>query len=65
MSDRLNAIAGLIRTRVLADIGSDHGSLLVSLLQSKRIKYAIAIENKRSPFENSVRALVGRQGEAR
>lgn len=65
MSDRLKAIASLIRTRVLADVGSDHGSLLISLLKSKRIEYAIAIENKQNPFENSVRALAGLQGEAR
>ncbi len=62
---RLNAVAQQIRCATHADIGSDHASLLVALLNTGRIEHAIAIENKRRPFENSVRALEGMSAEVR
>lgn len=65
MDERLLAVASQIEAKVHADIGSDHANLLVWLLQDKAIDYGIAIENKRSPFENSVRALDGMVGDAR
>lgn len=54
---RLQTVASQIRSATHVDIGSDHGGLLVSLLQSGRIDRGIAIENKRQPYENSCRAL--------
>jgi tRNA (adenine22-N1)-methyltransferase len=65
LDDRLIAVAQQIRSSTHADIGSDHGSLLVELLRSERIKLGIAIENKQLPFENSVRALRGLRAEVR
>ncbi len=62
---RLNVVAEQIRCATHADIGSDHASLLVALLHDGRIKRAIAIENKRRPFDNSVRALEGLCAEVR
>ena len=62
---RLSAVAAQIRSATHADIGSDHARLLVALLETGRINYAIAIENKRLPFDNSVRALSDRAAEVR
>ncbi len=57
LDDRLVAVAQQIRSGTHADIGSDHGSLLVRLLERGKVEYGIAIENKRLPYENSARAL--------
>ncbi len=62
---RLIAVTQQIRSKTHADIGSDHGGLLVSLLNSGRIEYGIAIENNRQPFQNSIRALTGLAAEVR
>ena len=62
---RLKTVAKQIRSDVHADIGSDHGHLLVALLRSGRIRHGIAIENKRKPLQNSQHALVGLDAEAR
>ena len=62
LDERLLAVAQMIQDvqpRVHADIGSDHGHLLSSLLRSGTIEYGIAIENKAKPFQNSVRTLKG------
>jgi tRNA (adenine22-N1)-methyltransferase len=65
LDDRLIAVAKQIRSNVHADIGSDHGSLLVALFESGRIESGIAIENKQMPFENSARALRGLSADVR
>ena len=65
LDDRLAAVAAQIRADTHADIGSDHGSLLVELLGCRRIQFGIAIENKQLPYENSVRALRGLNAEVR
>jgi tRNA (adenine22-N1)-methyltransferase len=62
---RLAAVAAQISSTTHADIGSDHARLLVALLETGRIEQAIAIENNRLPFENSVRALNGLAAEVR
>jgi len=63
--DRLTSVAEQIRSKTHVDIGSDHGSLLVALLNSGRVEFGIAIENKRQPFRNSARALTGLPAEVR
>ena len=65
MNRRLDEIAELIRATCLVDVGSDHGLLIVKLLNAGRIDRGIAIENKRVPFENSIRAMEGKRGEVR
>lgn len=65
LDDRLKAVAKLIRSDVHADIGSDHGYLLKSLLSAGRIKRGIAIENKKQPFANSKATLDGLSAEPR
>jgi tRNA (adenine22-N1)-methyltransferase len=65
LDDRLKAVAGQIRSRVHADIGSDHGHLLKALLSAGRIHRGIAIENKRQPYENSRATLAGLNADVR
>ena len=65
LDDRLSAVATRIRSRTHADIGSDHGHLLVALIETDRIQRGIAIENKRHPYENSAKTLAGLNAEVR
>ena len=69
LDPRLEAVASQIRSReslqVHADIGSDHGHLLKSLLESDSIERGIAIENKSRPYENSVATLRGLNADVR
>ena len=51
LSKRLQAAADLVpEGSFLADVGSDHAYLPISLIESKRISYAQAIDNKMGPF---------------
>ncbi|QDV40733.1 tRNA (adenine(22)-N(1))-methyltransferase [Stieleria neptunia] len=65
LDDRLKAVAVQIRSRVHADIGSDHGHLLKALLTSGRIERGIAIEVNQRPCENSRSTLVGLAADVR
>ena len=65
LDQRLIAVTRQIRSGVHADIGSDHGLLLASLLGSGRVDYGIAIENKQQPWENSKTTLAGLAAEVR
>lgn len=49
----------------LCDVGSDHASLLASLLRSETISFGIAVENKTQPRLNSLMALNGLHAEVR
>lgn len=62
---RLIAVTQQIRSATHVDIGSDHGGLLVSMLNSGRIHYGIAIENKQQPYQNSIQALANLNAEVR
>lgn len=62
MDDRLFRLTELIRkwtsiggTHV--DIGSDHGGLLKHLCSNGHVSQGIAVENKVTPYQNSLRAL--------
>ena len=57
LDTRLLTVARQIRSKTHADIGSDHGGLLVWLLGNGRVDFGIAIDDKQVPFENSIRAL--------
>ncbi|MCQ2742373.1 MAG: class I SAM-dependent methyltransferase [Bacilli bacterium] len=51
LSKRLATIASLVpEGSFLADVGSDHAYLPISLVQKGTIKYAQAIDNKMGPF---------------
>lgn len=51
LSDRLKAVAAMVpKGAYLADIGSDHAWLPISLIESGKIEWAMAIDNKMGPF---------------
>ena len=61
LDERLSCAAALVRGGRLADVGTDHGYLPVSLLLDGKIKYAVASDINRGPLE-SARQTVARHG---
>ncbi len=57
LSLRLQTIHDMVPTSVVADVGSDHGKLMIALFESGRINRGYAIENKRGPYNRLVEAL--------
>ena len=58
LSKRLQIIHDMINyDAVVADVGSDHGQLMIALFESKRISHGYAIENKNGPYNRLVKAL--------
>ena len=57
LSLRLQTIHDMVPTSVVADVGSDHGKLMIALFESGRINRGYAIENKRGPYTRLVEAL--------
>ncbi|MBE6800144.1 MAG: SAM-dependent methyltransferase [Ruminococcaceae bacterium] len=54
LSDRLSAAASLVKGGgIVADIGTDHGYLPIYLIQSGKIKKAIAADIGKMPLENA------------
>ena len=53
MSLRLDAIAGFVRFRTLADVGTDHAQLPVKLVKAGKIDRAIASDVNAKPLENA------------
>ena len=51
LSKRLKIIHDMIPKSVVADIGSDHGKLMIALVESGKVTKGYAIENKEGPFE--------------
>lgn len=51
LSKRLKIIHDMVPNSVVADIGSDHGKLMIALAQSGKVKKGFAVENKEGPFE--------------
>ena len=51
LSKRLKIIYDLVPKSVVADIGSDHGKLMIALVQSGKVTKGFAVENKEGPFE--------------
>ena len=51
LSKRLKIIYDMVPNSVVADIGSDHGKLMIALVQSGKVKKGFAVENKEGPFE--------------
>lgn len=65
LEPRLQAVADQIRSRVHADIGSDHALLPKYLLFEGRAEWVIVVEKNRQPFENARAALEGLNAEVR
>ena len=51
LSKRLKIIHDMVPQSVVADIGSDHGKLMIALVQSGIVTKGYAVENKEGPFE--------------
>ena len=51
LSNRLKIIHDMVPQSVVADIGSDHGKLMIALVQSGIVTKGFAVENKEGPFE--------------
>lgn len=57
LSARLDAIYQMVPYGVTADIGSDHGKLMIALFENGRIPSGYAVENKKGPYDRLVKAL--------
>ncbi|MCQ2087240.1 MAG: class I SAM-dependent methyltransferase [Bacilli bacterium] len=57
LSKRLETIASLVPQSIVADIGSDHGKLMIELFNSGKITKGYAVENKKGPYSRLVKAL--------
>ena len=57
LSKRLTAIKEMVPSGIVADVGSDHGKLIISLYQDKVILKGYGIENKKAPFSRLVNAI--------
>ena len=57
ISKRLKIIHDMVPKSVVADIGSDHGKLMIALVQSETISKGYAVENKEGPFERLKNSL--------
>ncbi|MCR5185382.1 MAG: class I SAM-dependent methyltransferase [Bacilli bacterium] len=57
LSKRLQTIHDMVPNSITADIGSDHGKLMIALFRSGTISKGYAIENKKGPYQRLVRAL--------
>ena len=51
LSKRLRIIHDMVPKSVVADIGSDHGKLMIALVESGIVTKGYAVENKEGPFE--------------
>ena len=57
LSLRLETIYNMVPYSVTADVGSDHGKLMIALFNDGRIPKGYAIENKQGPYSRLVKAL--------
>ena len=51
LSKRLKIISDMVPKSVVADIGSDHGKLMIALVEAGIVSKGYAVENKEGPFE--------------
>ena len=64
LSSRLTAIYEMIPYGIAADVGSDHGKLIISLYKNGKISKGYAIENKKGPFNRLVSAVKSENAES-
>lgn len=57
LSLRLQTIYEMVPYAVTADIGSDHGKLMISLFEDGKIPCGYAVENKKGPYNRLVSEL--------
>ena len=51
LSKRLKIIFDMVPKSVVADLGSDHGKLMIALVEAGIVNKGYAVENKEGPFE--------------
>lgn len=57
LSKRLETIKSMCPKGIVADIGADHGKLIISLVKNGIASFGFAIENKKGPFDRLVTAI--------
>ena len=57
LSNRLQAIHDMLPKGVTADIGSDHGKLMIALFKNGKLTKGYAVENKKGPYQRLLKAL--------
>lgn len=57
LSERLKAIYNMVPKGTAADIGADHGKLMIALFEGGIIEHGYAVENKKGPYNRLVKAL--------
>ncbi len=57
LSKRLQAIYDMVPSGIAADVGSDHGKLIISLFENGVISKGYAIENKKGPYSRLCKAI--------
>ncbi len=57
LSQRLQTIFDMVPYAVTADIGADHGKLIMSLFMNGKIPSGYAVENKKGPYDRLVKNL--------
>ncbi len=57
LSERLTAIYKMVPQGIAADIGADHGKLMIALFEGGIISHGYAVENKKGPYNRLVKAL--------
>ncbi len=57
LSERLTAIYKMVPKGIAADIGADHGKLMIALFEGGIITHGYAVENKKGPYNRLLKAL--------
>lgn len=57
LSKRLEAIYKMVPKGMAADVGADHGKLMIALFEGGVVSHGYAIENKKGPYSRLVKAL--------
>ena len=57
LSERLKTIYKMVPKGIAADIGADHGKLIIALFEGGVISHGYAVENKKGPYNRLVKAL--------
>ena len=57
LSERLQAIYKMVPKGMAADIGADHGKLMIALFEGGIVSHGYAVENKKGPYNRLVKAL--------
>ena len=57
LSERLQTIYNMVPKGIVADIGADHGKLMIALFEGGVISHGYAVENKKGPYNRLVSAL--------